>query len=167
MFYNNSLRSQKDKFTVYCTKGRTLLSFIQNGNAIVLSDSKLSMDDKIFKFNVYNHLSEERISKLMFTSFQDSNLLVKKTCPYGQFIVWQGKKILRINNYEKENLPFEFLNELDYIIVSDNKFYHQLKQSKIFLLTVVLIDSSVKEKSSAGAEDFYDIRKRGAFVFSE
>jgi competence protein ComEC len=167
MFYNSFLHSKKRSITVYSVKGETVASFIQEGNALVLSDNKLLMEDKIFKFNVYNHLAEERINNLAFIAFQETSLLVKKNYSYGQLIVWQGKKILRINKYEEENFPFGLLKKLDYIIVSDNQFYHRLKQSKKCFSAIVLIDSSVKEKSSAGAEDFYDIRKQGAFTCSE
>ncbi len=167
MFYDSAIHSQKEKFTVYSTKGKTVVSFIQGGNAVVVADSKLSLEDKIFKFNVYNHLAEERINNLAFIAFQDAGLLVKKNYSYGQLILWKRKKILRINNYQEGKFPFGLLNELDYIIVSDNEFYHHLKQSKKLFSAIILIVSSVKEKSSAGAEDFYHIRKQGASNYSE
>ncbi|HSZ25444.1 MAG TPA: ComEC/Rec2 family competence protein, partial [Cytophagaceae bacterium] len=168
MFCNSKLNADRKTFALYNVKGETVISLVYKGKAIVISDSIYSKETKNFKFNVYNHLAERRISTLIFTSFGDSNFLATNSCGYGQLLIWEGLKILRINRYdEKIKFPSAFLREINYIILSNDNTYKWFKKELINLSSTVLIDSSVKEKSSISVKDFYDVRKSGAFVFTE
>jgi hypothetical protein len=165
----NSIFSFRQKvFTFYNVKDRTIIAFIHQGNAIIVSDSILTKNDKEFRFNIYNHLSEERIGDLFFQSFDNSNMLLEKKLPFGQLIIWNGIKILRITEFTGEAVPQGLYKEIDYLIVSNKSFYKAILKSDISIgVGKILIDPAIKEKPSRMREDFYYVYSKGAFVWKE
>lgn len=152
-------------FAVYHIKDKTVLAFIDHGNALVLSDSQLTVNDKDFRFNVYNHLSQERIRNVSFASFYGPTGLTQKNFPFGQLMVWQGIKILRITKPPNQSISQDLYTEFDYLIVSDQHFYRKIKNANLLLKkNQIMIDSHIREKSSRMREDFYYINRRGAFI---
>lgn len=164
-FYNSILKNKKDTFALYSVKDKTVLSLINGGNALIFSDSILSDKSKVFRYNIYNHLAAERIKSVSFMAFKDATALTTHRNSFGQLFVWQGMKILRIEKGMGEELTYDFLNEVDIIIVSSNQFYNELKQSKINVKPLILIDSSVKGEFVEGTTSYYDVRERGAYVY--
>jgi competence protein ComEC len=162
LYYNTILKNESVVFTLYQVKGTTAVSLIHGGNAIVLSDNVLSKENKIFKFSIYNHLAKERVKQVFFSSFQNKRMISVKEFSFGQLIVWQGMVIIRANR-EGEYLPQELLNKADLLVISNGVKFSKIKKEKYS--QIVLIDSSVKENSSICIEEFFDIRKSGAFVF--
>lgn len=118
--YTKYLENSKHEVTFYTIKDRTVLSLIHSGNAVVLSDSILTMNDKIFRYNIYNHLAQKRINTVSFVSFQDTTLLAIANVPFGQLLVWQGVKILRRNKVLGAEAPRYFLDKMDYVIGENN-----------------------------------------------
>ncbi len=161
------LSNEKSSFVLYNVKAKTIVSLIHKGNAVVLSDSLLTKKDKIVRYNFYNYLSKERIRSLTFISFNDSTHLAIKQYPFGQFIVWKGLKILRVEKEIGEEQLVNFINKIDILIISNNELYKKLSFLKLSSSPFILIDSSIKEKPSEGSEGFYDVRKRGAYVFEK
>jgi competence protein ComEC len=165
-FYNSILKNKKDTFTLYNVKDKTVVSLIHDGHAIVLSDSVLSNKSKVFRYNIYNHLAEERIRSNSFVAFNNINVFATHNCSFGQLFVWQGMKILRIEKGIGEELSADFLKEISILIVSSTEFYKELKKTKMCLKPIVLIDSSVKGKfAEEDTIDFYDVRRQGAYVY--
>jgi hypothetical protein len=162
LFYNTLLKNESVIFTLYQVKGKTVVSLIHGGKAIILSDNILSKEDKIFKFNIYNHLAKERINDVLFSSFKDKKIISVKEFPFGQMIVWQGLIILRVDK-QGTDIPKALLKSSDLIVISSEVKYSKIKKLKD--QQYVLIDSSVKENSSICIEESFDIRKSGAFVF--
>ncbi len=120
MFYHSLLKNKTDSITLYKIKNETVLSLIHEGNALVLSDRSMTKRDKIFRYNIYNHLAEERINSLSFSNFRDSTNLCIKECSLGYILIWRGKKILIIKKEVGEEFPVELFKKFDYVIRSNN-----------------------------------------------
>ena len=165
--YNGILKNSKNIFTLYNIKGKTVVSLINKGNALVLADTILTPKDKIFKYAIYNHLAAERINNVAFKNIRNESLCEIYSCSYGQIFVWQGLKFLRINKKKGEELNIDFFNAFDFLIVSDDDFYKKIMQLEINFKPIILIDSSVKRRKTNTNKNFYDVREQGAFLYDQ
>jgi competence protein ComEC len=118
MFYHKILKNSKDSFTQYKIKNRVVVSLIHDGHALILSDIEITQKDKIFRYNVYNHLASERINSISFDTFKNTKSLAVHQCSYGQLMIWSGKRILKMNEEIEKRLPKEFLSKIDHIIIN-------------------------------------------------
>lgn len=116
MNYHSLLENNTDSFTAYKIKDKAVVSLIHGGHALILSDEVMTQKDKIFRYNVYNHLASERIRSVSFETFKNVKKIVTHQYSFGQLIVWRGKKILKMNKEIGEGIPQQLLNGMDYVI---------------------------------------------------
>jgi hypothetical protein len=112
-------------------------------------------------------LSEERIRNLSFNTFTGLELSSKKEFSFGQLIIWNGMKILRITENPGTSISLALYKDIDYLIVADQSYYKTILNADISVRKKILIDPVIKEKSSRMREDFYYVNKMGAFVCKE
>ncbi len=135
-------RAQKG-LIIHAVPKQTVISLIDGERAVLLADSGFFQRDKkpynFYLKNFYNergiqHVTSERLE----LPSKQSNVL--KTLPFGKLIVWQGCKILLVEQPIKEAVP----PVADYVLIRNTAFRKSEQLRTVFGNQKLIFDNSNK-----------------------
>ncbi|MBC5772583.1 ComEC family competence protein [Pontibacter sp. KCTC 32443] len=131
---------------IYSLRGSTALSFLQNREAILVTDSTLLQDRQNYTFNIQAHLWDLGVTapvfKVVGESLKTKAGVFSQTLPDGnELLVWQGRKLLLVSKPLKIQ-PVTTI-DLDYVILTKNARIKP-EMLKPFKVKAVVLDGSNK-----------------------
>ena len=165
-------RNQKS-IIIYSTSRNTAIDFVCGKEHVLLCDTSLINNPSIANFSIENNLIAEGVYKNGYLLPCDvpfyENQYMKKC---ANMISFGGKTIAFFDKNSTFGVELPYRSHLDYFIIYGRDRVDVEKVLNCYLVDLLIIDGSVPdylrekiiEKADALGQDYYDVKKSGAFV---